>query len=559
MTAKKSASFDKPDRLTFLPLGGCNEIGMNLALYGYKGKWLMVDCGVSFGDESTPGIDIITPDIEFIARNADKLLAIVVTHAHEDHIGALPYLWPELKAPIYATPFTASVLKRKFAENDDCDDVAIHILPMSGTVKIGEFDLQLITLTHSTLEPNAVVIRTPAGAILHTGDWKLDPDPVVGDPTDEAALKALASENILAMICDSTNVFVEGSTGSEADVAKALIPLIKEQKNGVAVACFASNVARLRSIAEAAEACGRTIVMAGRSLRRIYEAARENGYLLDVAPFIDVRDAKHLPAEHALYVCTGSQGEPRSALSRIAAGDHPEIKFRAGDVVIFSSRQIPGNEKAISRIQNRLAASGVQIITDKQATIHVSGHPARDELRQMYAWVKPRCVIPVHGEHRHLVAQAELALSCQVPQALVVQNGDVVTFGADGTAAISGQVPSGRLALQGERLVNVKSTTIRQLHKVIESGYVVVSLALTKNGALAAPIEVSSIGMFEDDELDGIGDRMEELVELELEKVPAAQLGNDDLIEGIVKKALRQVAREEIGKKPRMDVHILRV
>ncbi len=548
-----------PDDLTFLPLGGCNEIGMNMTLYGYKGKWIMIDCGITFGDSSMPGVDILMPDPAFISANIDNLIAIVVTHAHEDHIGALPYLWPELPVPIYATPFTASVLRRKFAESDDCDDVPLHILPMSGTVELGPFKLQLITLTHSTLEPNAVVVRTDAGTILHTGDWKLDPDPVVGDVTDEAALRALANENVLAMVCDSTNVLVEGTSGSEADVAKELIPLIKKQKGGVAVACFATNVARLRTIAQAAKEAGRTVVMAGRSLRRIFEAARENGYLNDIESFIDIRDAEDLPVDHALYVCTGSQGEPRSALARLAAGDHPQLKLRAGDAVIFSSRQIPGNEKAIALVQNRLAAQGIKVITDRHAAIHVSGHPAREELREMYRWVQPRTVIPVHGEHRHLVAQAELALSCQVPNALVVRNGDIVRFDKGGTASIAGHVPAARLALQGERLVDIKGVPFKQVQKVVEFGYLVVSLVLGRDGGLALPMRLSSVGLFHDDELAGATDAIEELLEPELIKLRSTSKRDDALITTLVRKIVRQVVKAEIGKKPQIDVHIFRL
>ena len=371
-----------PDDLWFLPLGGSGEIGMNLNLYGHAGKWLMVDLGISFGDETMPGVDVIMPDPAFIAERREDLVGLVITHAHEDHLGAVQHLWPELRCPVYATPFTASVLRAKLFEKSLVGRVEIIEVPLSGRFTAGPFDVELVRVTHSVPEPSALILRTPLGAVLHTGDWKLDPSPVTGEPTDEAALIRLGDEGALAMVCDSTNATVPGTSGSEAAVRESLIELFGKFENRIAISCFATNVARLDSIAAAAAANDRNVALVGRSLWRINEAARANGYLKDAAPFLSEHDAGFLPREKTVLICTGSQGEPRSALSRIAADDHPEIVLERGDTVIFSSREIPGNERAIGRVQNMLIGQGVEVITADDAFVHVSGHPAQDELIQ---------------------------------------------------------------------------------------------------------------------------------------------------------------------------------
>ncbi|HER20280.1 MAG TPA: ribonuclease J, partial [Chromatiales bacterium] len=382
----KSFDIDRlgPKDLVFVPLGGAGEIGMNLNLYGHAGKWLMVDLGITFGDDSTPGIEIIMPDPAFIAERRDDLAGLVLTHAHEDHLGAVHWLWPQLRCPIYATPFTAAVLRRKLAEAGLEREATITEVPMSGRFEVGPFALELVTLTHSIPEPNAVVIRTGAGTVLHTGDWKLDPDPLVGPTADEKALMRAGEEGVLAMVCDSTNVLVPGTSGSEAEVRENLVELVGRMENRVAVAAFASNVARVETICRAAEAHGRRIALVGRSLKRIVEAAQETGYLTDLPPFLPEADVGYLPRDEVLLICTGSQGEPRSALSRIADDDHPDVVLEAGDTVIFSSREIPGNERSIGRLQNKLASLGIDIVTARDEFVHVSGHPARDELVQMY-------------------------------------------------------------------------------------------------------------------------------------------------------------------------------
>src|SRR5919206_1781030 len=422
-----------PDALFFVPLGGAGEIGMNLNVYGYRDQWLILDCGVTFGEEEhQPGVDVIMADPAFIVERRDSLLGIVATHGHEDHIGAIPYLWPQLQCPVWATPFTAALLRAKLIESGLAGQVRITTVPMSGRFQIGPFDLELITLTHSIPEPNAVVIRTSAGTVLHTGDWKLDPDPLVGSPTDEARLRAVGDEGVLAIVCDSTNALREGTSGSEGELRQHLTELIGRYDGRVAVACFASNVARLSTIAHAAAANDRNAALIGRSLWRIDKAARENGYLADVPRFLTEDEAGYVPRDKIVLICTGSQGEPRAALARIARDDHPHIVLEEGDVVIFSSRIIPGNEKSISRLHNALLKLRVEVVTAEDHYVHVSGHPCRDELTAMYQMVRPRVAIPVHGEARHLIGHAELARECQVEQAVVIENGDVVRLDSGG-------------------------------------------------------------------------------------------------------------------------------
>ncbi|MCK4867322.1 MAG: ribonuclease J, partial [Alphaproteobacteria bacterium] len=463
--------------LVFLPLGGAGEIGMNLNLYGHDGKWLMVDLGITFGDDSTPGVEVIMPDPSFIVERKKDIAGLVLTHAHEDHLGAVHWLWPQLECPIYATPFTASVLRRKLAEVGLEKAARITEVPMSGQFDVGPFGIELITLTHSIPEPNAVVIRTRAGTVLHTGDWKLDPDPVVGASTDEAALMRVGDEGVLAMVCDSTNVLVPGTSGSEADVRDNLIELVGTIENRVAVASFASNVARLDSVCRAAQANGRRVALVGRSMTRIVEAAQENGYLKGLPAFIADSEVNYLPRNEVLLLCTGSQGEPRSALARIADDDHPDVTLDAGDTVIFSSREIPGNERSIGRLLNKLASQGIDIITARDKHVHVSGHPARDELIQMYQWIRPRIAVPVHGEARHLIAHAELARDCQVPEPVGARNGYVVRL-APGRATVVDEVSHGRVAVDGNRLIPMESSALRDRRRAAWNGSAVVTVVV---------------------------------------------------------------------------------
>ncbi|MGE0420513.1 MAG: ribonuclease J, partial [Acetobacteraceae bacterium] len=475
--------------LLFLPLGGTGEIGMNLNLYGHAGKWLMVDLGITFGDDTTPGVEVITPDPAFIEERREDLVGLVLTHAHEDHLGAVPYLWRRLRCPIYATPFTANFLRHKLAEADLLQEVPLHEVPLSGRFSVAPFDLELITLTHSIPEPNALVVRTPAGRVLHTGDWKLDPDPVIGPTTDEAALIRAGEEGIDAMVCDSTNAMVEGSSGSEGDVYENLLRIAENCEQRVAVACFASNVARLETVAKVGHALGRDVALVGRSLWRVYAAARASGYLGHLPPFVSEEHVGFLPRERTLIICTGSQGEPRAALPRIAGGGHPHVSLDAGDTVVFSSRKIPGNEQAIGRLQNRLVERGIAVVSGDRAGVHVSGHPARDELAQMYRWVRPRVAVPVHGEPRHLAAHAKLALECQVPRAITIANGSVVRI-APGEAAVIDEVFSGRLAVDGNRLIALEGPVLRQRRKMAWNGAMAVAMAMDRKGRVAGDARI---------------------------------------------------------------------
>jgi ribonuclease J len=545
--------------LLFVPLGGAGEIGMNLNLYGYgppgDETWVMVDLGVTFADGLLPGVDIILPDPEFIVERRDQLAGLVLTHAHEDHIGAVQYLWPQLKCPVYATPFTLSVLRRKLSENGFEGDIEIIEVPLSGKFSIGPFDMELITLTHSIPEPNAIAIKTPAGTVMHTGDWKFDPDPVIGPVADEDALKRFGDEGVLAIVCDSTNVFTPGTSGSEADILDNMTAIIGRCRGKVAVACFATNVARLETIAAAAAANGRDVVLAGRSLRRITDAARENGYLADVPAFLDEGDTGFLPDDKVLIICTGSQGEPRAALSRIAAGDHRHISLGEGDTVIFSSRVIPGNEPAISTLQDALVRRGVELITAKDHMIHVSGHPARDELARMYQHVRPKIAVPVHGEHRHLVEHTELALQCQVPSAFTVENGSVLRLGPDAPGIVD-HVPAGRLALDGNRVVPIEGETVRGRIRAMWNGFAVVTVPLAADGTVG-DMPISTSGLF-DDEDDPILDTVRLAVRDALAKLSAAALRDDELVAETARISARRAFREALDKRPVTRIHLIR-
>ena len=547
---------NRPEELVFLPLGGAGEIGMNLNLYGYAGRWLMIDCGISFADETMPGIEVIMADPGFIAERRRDLAGIVLTHAHEDHLGAIQYLWPRFKCTVYATPFTAAVLRAKLAEADFAEEVPIVEVPMSGRFSIGPFELELVTLTHSIPEPNAVVLRTPVGTVLHTGDWKLDPDPVVGPTADEAALTRLGSEGVLAMICDSTNALRPGEAGSEAAVGRSLIELVGKCRNRVAVACFATNVARLTSIAAAAAANDRQVALVGRSLWRIEKAARETGYLRDVPRFLTDEEGAYLPRDKVLYICTGSQGEPRSALSRIADDDHPHVVLEEGDAVIFSSRIIPGNERPIGRLHNKLITAGIELLTEEDHFVHVSGHPAQGELTRMYQMVRPTVAVPVHGELRHMMAQAKLAEECQTPQVVLAQNGDMVRLGPL-PAAVIGQVPVGRLALDGKSLVSLGSEAWKSRRRITFNGVAVATVVLDEAGELLAEPRVT---------LQGLGDPDAEMLQQLGAEVGRAVFAltrrerhDDAAVTEAARLAVRRALKARTGKRPVTDVHVVRV
>jgi ribonuclease J len=546
------------DELLFLPLGGSGEIGMNLNLYGHDGKWLMLDLGISFADDSMPGIDVIMPDPQFIADRADDLVGIVLTHAHEDHIGAVPYLWQKFRCPLFATPFTASVLRRKLAEVGLEQEARITVIPMSGKQEIGPFAVELITLTHSIPEPNAVVIRTRHGAVLHTGDWKLDPEPLVGETTDVAALRRLGDGGVLAMICDSTNVFVSGTSGSEADVRASLMEVVGRLRNRVAVGCFASNLARIETIARVAEAHSRHCALVGRSLWRMLEAAQENGYLTDLPKFVTEHDIGYFPRENILMVCTGSQGEPRSALTRIARGEHPQVVLEAGDAAIFSSRVIPGNEISINRLHNDLTKRGVEVITDHDEHVHVSGHPARDELAEMYHMVRPRIALPVHGEARHIQEHVAFARQCQVPEALAPENGTLIRL-APGPAELVARVPAGRLALDGKVLVSADSEAIRHRHRLSFNGVIMGSLVVDAGGRLVAPPQISLEGLLEGGDTSAAIAQIAEAVVEAIGELPKSKRAVDAELGEAARLAARRWYQKTYDKKPVTKIHVIRV
>ena len=541
--------------LWFVPLGGAGEIGMNLNLFACDGQWLMVDLGVTFGDETIPGLDLVMADPSFIVERREKLAGLIVTHAHEDHVGAVAHLWPQLKCPVYATPFCAAFLQYKLKEAGLDGQVPVTVVPLGGRVEIGPFSVDFITLTHSIPEPNALAIRTRHGTIFHTGDWKFDPDPLVGEVTDYAALNAVGDAGVLALIGDSTNVFSEGEAGSEAEVRTSLIELFARYTGRIAVGCFASNVARLESICRAAKANGRHVALVGQSLWRIAETARRTGYLAPDLTFYEAEDAAHLPRDKVLYICTGSQGEGRAALMRIASGQHQDVALEEGDVVVFSSRVIPGNEKAIAKVQNHLAKLGVEIVTTRDHFIHVSGHPARDELRRMYQMIRPAIAIPVHGEAMHMRAHAILAKECQVPQTVSVENGTAVKF-ENGKARIAGTVWSGRLALEDGAVVPFASAMLRDRKRMFYEGAAVATVVLDEDGEVLGEPEVAVLGMA--DPLEGRRDRgWDFILSTAVNRLPRKARRDDDAVEEVVRAGVRKVFAPR--RKPVVKVHIIRV
>ena len=544
------------DELIFVPLGGAGEIGMNLNLYGYgpeaKRQWIMIDLGVMFGGDDTPGIDVIMPDPGFIEEHRRSLLGIVLTHAHEDHIGAVAHLWPRLKAPVYATPFTAALVRGKLEEEGILDDVPLHIVPLGGSLKLGAFELEFIDITHSIPEPNCIAIRTPLGTVLHTGDWKIDPKPVVGRKTDIEALRKLGEEGVLATVCDSTNVFVPGRSGSEAEVASRLEAVIAMCKGRVAVTAFASNVARMQSVIKAAEAAKRHVALVGRSMHKIAKAAIDTGYLKDIPSLIDEDTAADLKPNKVLYLCTGSQGEPRAALSRIASGDHPSVQLGPGDTVIFSSRVIPGNERLIHQLQNDFAMRGVEVISAEDHDVHVSGHPARDELADMYGWLRPQIAVPVHGEERHLMEHVRLAKSLQIPEAIHAPNGSIVRL-APGPATIIDEAPHGRLHLDGSVLTQRDDVALKERRGMSFAGFIAVTVVLDARGRPVSDPVVLTGGMPEEvtaaaqqaasDAQDKLGKRIEDEAR-----------GAEE-----IRRAVRRGAQDVWGKKPLVKVEVTRL
>jgi len=555
---------NRTQELVFAPLGGVGEIGMNLSIYGlgdgHTRSWLAVDLGVSFAsEEQLPGIDLIFPDIRYLVQEQKNLAGLILTHAHEDHYGAVLDLWPKVKVPVYATPFTAALLAAKRASEPGAPEIPVTIVQLGSRFKIGPFDVELVSMAHSIPESNAIIIRTPAGTVLHTGDWKIDPTPILGDITDEKKLRALGEEGCTALVGDSTNAVRDGRSPSEADVGRTIAGLIKSARGRVAVTTFASNVARLRTVAEAAFVADREVVVVGRAMERVVQIARETGYLEGVQPFRPADAYGYLPPNKVVALCTGSQGEARAALARIAQDQHPEVTLARGDLVIFSARTIPGNEKPVGRIINGLIEQGIEVITDRTHLVHVSGHPRRAELEELIGWVKPKILIPVHGEALHLSEHAKLARSLGVPEVVQCRNGDLVRI-AVGHAGIIDEVPSGRIYKDGSILVEADSRTVADRKRLSFAGSVSVAIAIDDKGQLAADPELDLIGIPERDRAgELIAEAVYDAIEETMESLPRKRRSDSDAVAEAVRRAVRTAVMQRWGKKPMCHVHVLTV
>ena len=544
------------DELIFLPLGGSGEIGMNVNLYGCRGKWVMVDLGMTFADPSYPGVDLILPDLSFIEERRDDLLGIVLTHGHEDHIGAIPYLAADLGVPLYATPFTAGLIRGKLIEEGIDKEVKLHVIPMGGSLTLGDFKFRYAAMAHSIPEGNGLVIDTPFGRIFHTGDWKLDDAPQMGTPSTPEQMRAIGDAGVLAMVGDSTNVFNQNASGSEAGVRDGLLEVIRARKTGrVLVTTFASNAARLHTLGQVALETGRQVCVVGRSIDRILGVARATGYLKDFPPVLSFDAAARLDPDKLLIICTGAQGEPAAALSRIASGSHQHLKLERGDLVIYSSKEIPGNELAIGTVQNALASRGVEVVTERQAHVHVSGHPGKPELEAMYGWIRPEIAIPVHGERRHMEAHARLALDVGVPRAMVPMNGTAIRLAPNGPKLI-GHERVGRLVLDGDVILPADGGTMVQRRRIMHNGYVGATVVLNGGGKLAARPSIVTQGVpVEEDHKDFLAECAEAAED-------AARKGNprdEEKYAEAIRVAIRRVARDWTGKKPVTDVQVVRV
>ena len=548
--------------LVFAALGGIGEIGMNLSIYGVgdgrRRQWLIVDCGVSFAaEEHLPGVDLILPDIRYLIEQRRNIVGLVLTHAHEDHMGALIDLWPRLNVPLYATPFTAALFEARRLSEPGAPQIPVNVVPLGAHLELGPFAIDFISVAHSIPESNALAIRTPLGTVVHTGDWKIDLTPLVGSRTDAAKLTALGDAGVLALVGNSTNAVREGRSPSEADVAKTLAELVRTAPARVAVTTFASHVDRIRAVADAARAAEREVVVVGRAMERVVQVARETGYLDGVQDFRAAESYGYLPPDKVLALCTGSQGEPRAALSRIAQDEHPEVTLTRGDRVIFSSRAIPGNEKAVDRVINGLVAQGIEVITDRNHLVHVSGHPRRDELRDMIGWVRPQILIPAHGEALHLAEHAKLARAAGVPHVLVCGNGDLVRL-APGAPEIIDEIPSGRLYKDGALLVDAQARAVASRRRLAFAGMASIALALSDKGALVADPEIELIGI---PETDAAGRRMDEIardaIAEAFEAMPKPRRRDPNEVAEAVRRAVRGALAERWNKKPICHVHVL--
>ena len=553
---------NKKEELLFCPLGGSGEIGMNMNLFSYgkpeAQKWIIVDIGVTFADDSIPGIDLIYPDPGFIIDKKKDLLGIVLTHAHEDHIGAIAHIWPKLKCKMYATPFTAVLIKEKFKEKKIDIGKNLKIVDLNGNIKLGPFKIEFITLTHSILEPNGLLIETPAGIVLHTGDWKVDPNPLIGNKIDQTKLKEIGNKGVLAMICDSTNVFSHGRAGSEADVRTNLLKLMSNLKKRIIVTSFASNVARMETIFYCAEKTKRQISLVGRSMHRIYKAAKQCGYLKNVISPIDAREAKKISREKIVYLCTGSQGEPMGAMMRIINYTHPDVFIEKEDTVIFSSKIIPGNEKKLYKLHNQLVKNQIDVISEETDFVHVSGHPNREDLRDMYGWVKPKSVIPVHGEHRHMAEHISFAKEMQVPYPVQVENGDIVRLFPGQKPEVFDKAPVGRLYVDGIISVNEDSQSIRERKNLANNGYLEVTILINGKGKLFKKPLVSFKGLPIEEAQDFFYDLEDEIENISRTFSLNNKKQESNLIEAL-KISCRKIVKEKTGKKPYTNINLVRI
>ena len=553
---------NKKEELLFCPLGGSGEIGMNMNLFSYgkpeAQKWIIVDIGVTFADDSIPGIDLIYPDPGFIIDKKKDLLGIVLTHAHEDHIGAIAHIWPKLKCKMYATPFTAVLIKEKFKEKKIDIGKNLKIVDLNGNIKLGPFKIEFITLTHSILEPNGLLIETPAGIVLHTGDWKVDPNPLIGNKIDQTKLKEIGNKGVLAMICDSTNVLSHGRAGSEADVRTNLLKLMSNLKKRIIVTSFASNVARMETIFYCAEKTKRQISLVGRSMHRIYKAAKQCGYLKNVISPIDAREAKKISREKIVYLCTGSQGEPMGAMMRIINYTHPDVFIEKEDTVIFSSKIIPGNEKKLYKLHNQLIKNQIDVISEETDFVHVSGHPNREDLRDMYDWVKPKSVIPVHGEHRHMAEHISFAKEMQVPYPVQVENGDIVRLFPGQKPEVFDKAPVGRLYVDGIISVNEDSQSIRERKNLANNGYLEVTILINGKGKLFKKPLVSFKGLPIEEAQDFFYDLEDEIENISRTFSLNNKKQESNLIEAL-KISCRKIVKEKTGKKPYTNINLVRI
>jgi ribonuclease J len=550
------------EELLFCPLGGSGEIGMNMNLFAYGKeddlKWIIVDMGVTFADDSIPGIDLIMPDPGFIIDKKDDLLGIVLTHAHEDHIGAVAHIWPKLKCKLYATPFTAALLTEKFKEKKIDIASFLKIVPLNSKIKLGDFEIDFVTLTHSILEPNGLSIKTPLGTILHTGDWKIDPNPLIGNKIDEEKLKKIGESGVSAMICDSTNIFNSGRAGSESDVRDSLLQIMELKTKRILVTSFASNVARMETIFYCAKKTGRSISLVGRSMHRIFNAAKKCGYLKGLIEPLDPREAKRIAKNKILYLATGSQGEPMGAMNRIVSGSHPEVFLEEGDCVIFSSKIIPGNEKKLYNLQNQIVRNNIEIISEENAFVHVSGHPNRDDLKDMYEWVKPKSVIPVHGEYRHMQEHVNFAKEMKVPKTLLIENGDIIKLLPGDTPKVIDKAPSGRIYLDGSINVETDAQSIKDRKNLSINGYLEITLLVSNNGKIKKPI-ISFRGIPENQDNEPfIFDMEDEIFNICRTFSIENKNQQKNLIETI-KQNCKRIVREKTGKRPFTNINIARI